>query len=47
MAAGLTPSPLAGPFDVEHLVAEVFALIDKLGAKQVHLVDHDWGAAIT
>jgi pimeloyl-ACP methyl ester carboxylesterase len=44
---GYAPSPLAGPFDVDTLVADVLALIDQLGAKQVDLVGHDWGAAIT
>jgi hypothetical protein len=27
----LHPSPLTGPFDIENLVADVVALIDKLG----------------
>jgi pimeloyl-ACP methyl ester carboxylesterase len=40
-------APLVGPFDIENLVAEVLALIEKLGSKQVDLVGHDWGAAIT
>jgi pimeloyl-ACP methyl ester carboxylesterase len=44
---GYAPSPLAGPFDVDTLVGDVVALIDALGAQQVDLVGHDWGAAIT
>jgi pimeloyl-ACP methyl ester carboxylesterase len=44
---GYAPSPLDGPFDVDTLVADVVALIDKLGVAQVDLVGHDWGAAIT
>jgi pimeloyl-ACP methyl ester carboxylesterase len=36
-----------GPFDMKNLVRDVLALIDRLGAKQVDLVGHDWGAAIT
>jgi pimeloyl-ACP methyl ester carboxylesterase len=44
---GYTPSPVDGPFDVETLVADVLALIAKLGVPQVDLVGHDWGAAIT
>lgn len=44
---GYSPSPIEGPFDLETLVADVGALIDKLGARQVDLVGHDWGAAIT
>ena len=44
---GYAPSPLTGPFDLETLVADVLGLLDQLGAKQVDLVGHDWGAAIT
>ncbi|MBA3541737.1 MAG: alpha/beta fold hydrolase, partial [Deltaproteobacteria bacterium] len=43
---GYAPSPLAGPFDLDTLAADVIALIDQLGAP-VDLVGHDWGAAIT
>jgi pimeloyl-ACP methyl ester carboxylesterase len=32
---------------MKNLVRDVLALIDRLGAKQVDLVGHDWGAAIT
>jgi len=43
---GYAPSPLVGPFDLDTLVADVVALIDRTGS-QVDLVGHDWGAAIT
>lgn len=43
---GYAPSPLDGPFDVDTLVADVLALIDRYGP-EVDLVGHDWGAAIT
>jgi pimeloyl-ACP methyl ester carboxylesterase len=42
---GYALSPLAGPLDIENLVADVLALIDKLGAKQADFLGHDWGAA--
>jgi hypothetical protein len=34
---GYAPQPLVGPFDIENLVADVVALIDDLGVRQV-----DW-----
>jgi pimeloyl-ACP methyl ester carboxylesterase len=44
-------SPGARPFRrrdyrMSELVADVGALIDASGARQVHLVGHDWGAAV-
>lgn len=43
---GYAPSPTAGPYDLDTLVADVVALIDHTGS-QVELVGHDWGAVIT
>ena len=34
------------PYRVEHLVADVLAIADWLGGHQLHLVGHDWGAAV-
>ena len=42
---GYAPSPTRGPFHTDTLVADVGALIDRVGAPVV-LVGHDWGAAI-
>jgi pimeloyl-ACP methyl ester carboxylesterase len=44
-------SPRARPVGVEHyraehLVADVLAMADALGAPRFHLVGHDWGAAV-
>ena len=44
-------SPRARPVGVEHyraehLVADVLAIADALGAPRFHLVGHDWGAAV-
>jgi pimeloyl-ACP methyl ester carboxylesterase len=33
-------------YDVEHLMADVAALIDASGARSVTLIGHDWGAAV-
>ncbi|HET8561677.1 MAG TPA: alpha/beta fold hydrolase [Marmoricola sp.] len=33
-------------YAVSHLVGDVVALVDALGAGPVHLVGHDWGAAV-
>jgi pimeloyl-ACP methyl ester carboxylesterase len=44
---GYAPSPTDGPYDLDTLVGDVGALIDKLGVREVDLVGHDWGAAIT
>lgn len=39
--------PLArGDYRMDELVADVLALIDALGEQRVHLVGHDWGAAL-
>lgn len=43
-------SPRARPsgrraYALDHLTADVIALIDALGVDEVHLVGHDWGAA--
>ena len=35
-----------GPYDTDTLQADVVALLDHLGLERVHLVAHDWGAAI-
>jgi pimeloyl-ACP methyl ester carboxylesterase len=34
------------PYAVPHLVGDVVALVDALDAGPVHLVGHDWGAAV-
>lgn len=44
-------SPRARParrrdYAAEHLAGDVIALIDELGVEKVHLVGHDWGAAV-
>jgi pimeloyl-ACP methyl ester carboxylesterase len=33
-------------YKIRHLVADVLAMADWLGGHQVHLVGHDWGAAV-
>jgi pimeloyl-ACP methyl ester carboxylesterase len=33
-------------YHARHLVADVLALADRLGAARFHLVGHDWGAAV-
>lgn len=33
-------------YHIDHLVADVIALLDALGLQQVRLVGHDWGAAL-
>ncbi|CAN5516283.1 alpha/beta hydrolase [soil metagenome] len=45
-------SPRARPRDVadyglDHLVADVEAMVDWLGGHRFHLVGHDWGAAVS
>lgn len=42
---GYSPSPTVGPFDRETLVADIVALLDRVGAR--HVVGHDWGAILT
>jgi pimeloyl-ACP methyl ester carboxylesterase len=45
---GYSPSPLAGPYDVDTLAGDIIALIERWSADEpVTLVGHDWGAAIT
>lgn len=45
---GYAPSPLAGPYDVDHLAGDVLAWVDRLSpTRPVALVGHDWGAAVT
>ena len=34
------------PYGIDHLVADVLAMCDELGAHQVDLVGHDWGAIV-
>lgn len=43
---GYAPSPLAGPYDTATLIADVAAMIERIGPP-VDLVGHDWGAVIT
>jgi epoxide hydrolase 4 len=35
-----------GPYDTDTLQQDVLALIDEIGGEPVHLVAHDWGAAV-
>ena len=42
---GYSPSPTVGPFDRETLVADIVALLERVGARDV--VGHDWGAVLT
>ncbi len=44
-SAGARPRGTA-PYRLEHLVADVTALIDATGHERVHVVGHDWGGAI-
>jgi pimeloyl-ACP methyl ester carboxylesterase len=44
-SAGARP-PRRRDYRIPELVADVGALIDASGARQVHLVGHDWGAAV-
>jgi len=34
------------PYAIDHLVGDVIAMCDELGASQVDLVGHDWGAIV-
>lgn len=43
---GARPSDLDG-YRVEHLVNDVLAMADALGAAQFHLVGHDWGGQVS
>ena len=38
--------PADGDYRLETIATDVLAVIDQLGEEQVHLVGHDWGAAI-
>lgn len=42
---GARPSDVAA-YGIDHLVADVLALADEIGAHQFDLVAHDWGAAV-
>ncbi|HVV29332.1 MAG TPA: alpha/beta fold hydrolase [Mycobacteriales bacterium] len=44
-APGARPRGRRG-YRISELVADTFALADAAGAEQVHLVGHDWGAAV-
>ncbi len=44
-SAGARPKELED-YRVEHLVNDVLAMVDALGAKQFHLVGHDWGGQV-
>jgi pimeloyl-ACP methyl ester carboxylesterase len=46
---GYAPSVVDGPYDVETLAGDVLALADALApdGEPIHLVGHDWGAAVT
>lgn len=35
-----------GDYSQEAIAGDIVALIDALGVEQVHLVGHDWGAAV-
>jgi pimeloyl-ACP methyl ester carboxylesterase len=46
-ARGYHPAPMEGPFDLDHLAGDVFALADALSpARLLTLVGHDWGAVV-
>jgi pimeloyl-ACP methyl ester carboxylesterase len=38
--------PADGDYTMETIVTDIFAVIEQLGAGPVHLIGHDWGAAI-
>lgn len=42
---GARPAAVAD-YAVEHLVSDVIGMLDALGWPRVHLVGHDWGAAV-
>jgi len=46
---GYEPSsqPSDGDYSLESIANDVIAWIDQLGEEKVHLIGHDWGAAIT
>lgn len=43
---GARPTAIAD-YEVDHLVSDVIGMIDAMGWTQVHLVGHDWGAAVS
>jgi pimeloyl-ACP methyl ester carboxylesterase len=43
---GYNETEATGPYDTATLQQDVLSLIDLLGVERVHLVAHDWGAAI-
>lgn len=43
---GYNETEQRGPYDTETLQDDLIGLIDHLGVERVHLVGHDWGAAI-
>lgn len=49
MLRGYEPSsqPPDGDYSLEALARDVVAWVDELGERRVHLVGHDWGAAVT
>jgi len=34
-------------YSIDHLVADIIAIADELGARRFHLVGHDWGAIVS
>lgn len=42
---GARPADLAA-YETRHLVSDVVAIADAVGAERFHLVGHDWGAAV-
>ncbi|MBW0292024.1 haloalkane dehalogenase [Rhodococcus sp. MH15] len=44
-SAGARPEGVDA-YKIEHLVADVVALLDALGLSDAHLVGHDWGSAV-
>lgn len=44
-ASGARPDAVDA-YHVDHLVADVLAMADHLGADRLHLVGHDWGAVV-
>lgn len=43
---GYNETEASGPYDTDTLQGDVLALLDQLDLDRVHLVAHDWGAAI-
>ena len=45
---GYRPSPVVGPYDLDTIVADTLALIDRWSpGEPVDIIGHDWGAAVT